>query len=617
MSNTAAPRQLDRLLAQLTRLRDEALRIEQAYAGELAVIEPSHRRSANNFLHYLGVRQQDIRGLQQDLASLGLSSLGVLEPHVMASLNAVIGQLERLSGVSADGVEEVPEAAVDFRNGPLLLRDHTRALLGPEPGPRFVRIMVTMPSEAAADGRLLQDLLRAGMDVMRINCAHDGPREWAAMVANLREAERVVGRSCRVQADLAGPKLRTGRIASSGRVVRIAPRRDHFGRVSAPARVALLPATADVPPPGVERILRLEGDVVGRCAEGDRLHFTDTRGQTHKMSVVAAAEGWLIAELDRTAYVEEETPVTATRNGLPIAEGRVVDVPEIHAPIPLVPGDQLILTREDEPGRPACVDFESHTIAPARIHCTLADVFEQAKAGQRVWFDDGKIAGIVKGGGPDEILVEITHTPPEGAKLRAEKGINFPDTPLTTPALTAKDLEDLQQVVQWADMVALSFLRGPDDVARLHDALSRLGANHLGVVLKIENRQAFENLPRILLTSLQSPPVGVMIARGDLAVEVGFERLSEVQQEILWLCEAAHIPVIWATQILEGLAKKGAPSRAEVSDAALSIQAECAMLNKGPNIVETVRFLSGIIDRMDQHYIKRRATLRRLAVAHL
>jgi pyruvate kinase len=166
-------------------------------------------------------------------------------------------------------------------------------------------------------------------------------------------------------------------------------------------------------------------------------------------------------------------------------------------------------------------------------------------------------------------------------------------------------------------MVALSFVRGPQDVECLHDELYRLGANHLGIVLKIENRQAFENLPHILLASLRSPPVGVMIARGDLAVEVGFERLSEVQQEILWLCEAAHVPVIWATQILEGMAKKGSPSRAEVSDAAMSILAECAMLNKGPNIVETVRFLNGIIGRMDEHFAKQQPTLRRLSVAQM
>ena len=89
------------------------------------------------------------------------------------------------------------------------------------------------------------------------------------------------------------------------------------------------------------------------------------------------------------------------------------------------------------------------------------------------------------------------------------------------------------------------------------------------VVLKIETRQGFENLPDILLTAMQSPCCGVMIARGDLAVECGFERLAEVQEEILWIREAAHVPVIWATQVLETLAKDGMPSRAEITDAAM------------------------------------------------
>ena len=82
-----------------------------------------------------------------------------------------------------------------------------------------------------------------------------------------------------------------------------------------------------------------------------------------------------------------------------------------------------------------------------------------------------------------------------------------------------------------------------------------------------------------------------MIARGDLAVEVGFERLAEVQEEILWLCEAAHVPVIWATQVLESVAQTGQPSRAEVTDAAMAERAECVMLNKGPHIGEAVRAL--------------------------
>lgn len=615
MTIHTTPRQMARLEAQLLGLRAGALRLEQAYADELAQIEPSYRASARNFLHYLSVRQHDIRGLQQDLASLGLSSLGILEPHVMASLNSVVGVIEELT---RKRLGEVPEAPVDFRTGPLLLRDHTRVLLGRDPRNRFVRIMVTMPGEAARDPQLVQELLLAGMDVMRINCAHDGPEAWAAMVANLRQAERAVGRSCRIQADLAGPKLRTGRIRPCGRVIKIRPQRDAFGRVSLPGRVWIRDPADCAPRPRDLRIqLTVDGGLVASCAERDLIRFTDTRGQLHELRVVERRGDALVAESDRTAYVEDGTLVTAVRAGESIAEGRVVDVPEVVNPILLMPGDRLELTRADEPGEGAERDLLGRMIGPARIHCTLQAAFDQVEPGQAVWLDDGKIGGIVRDNDGERIGVEITHTGPEGAKLRAEKGINFPDTRLATSALTDKDLADLEQVVGWADMVALSFLRGPQDVEQLHDVLYRLGASHLGVVLKIENRQAFENLPRILLASLRSPPVGVMVARGDLAVEVGFERLSEVQQEILWLCEAAHVPVIWATQILEGMAKKGAPSRAEVSDAAMSIQAECAMLNKGPNIVGTVRFLNGIIDRMDEHYVKRRATLRKLSVAQL
>jgi pyruvate kinase len=167
------------------------------------------------------------------------------------------------------------------------------------------------------------------------------------------------------------------------------------------------------------------------------------------------------------------------------------------------------------------------------------------------------------------------------------------------------------------DIVGLSFVRRPEDVLRLEQELTRLDAQHLGVVLKVETRRGFENLPRLLLTAMQSPPVGVMVARGDLAVEVGFDRMAEVQEEILWLCEAAHVPVIWATQVLEGLAKRGAPTRAEVTDAVMSGRAECVMLNKGPHVVEAVRFLSGLLERMEAHRAKQRPRLRRLAVSEL
>jgi pyruvate kinase len=616
MKSNPTRRQLDRVKSQLVTLIHDALRMEDSYAEELQRIEPSYRNSARNFLHYLGIRQRDIRALQLDLSSLGLSSLGVLEPHVMASLNSAVSVIQQLIGSER---EEVRDAPVDFRTGPLLLRDHARALLGPEPQGRYVRIMVTMPSEAATNPRLVQDLLHAGMDVMRINCAHDGPEQWAAMVDNLRKAERVVGRSCHVQADLAGPKLRTGSIGSSGRVLRLKPRRDVFGRVSEPGRIWICNGSeGEELPVSAGFRLCIDGDLAGQAQEGDQVRFTDTRDQSHRIDVTErCAGGGCIGEIDRTAYLEEGCRLSLFRDEQAVAEGSLFNVPETVLPIVLLPGDPLILTRANVPGSHEFRDVNGKITEPARIHCTLESAFDLVKPGQSVWFDDGKIGGIVKECDGELINVQITHTGPNGAKLRAEKGINFPDSDLETNALTSKDLDDLAQVCRYVDMVALSFLRGPEDVERLHDELYRLNCSHLGVVLKIENRKAFKNLPRILLASLNSPPVGVMIARGDLAVEMGFERLSEVQEEILWLCEAAHVPVIWATQILEGMAKGGAPSRAEVSDAAMSIHAECAMLNKGPKIVETVRFLSGIIGRMDDHYSKRRATLRKLAVARL
>ena len=134
----------------------------------------------------------------------------------------------------------------------------------------------------------------------------------------------------------------------------------------------------------------------------------------------------------------------------------------------------------------------------------------------------------------------------------------------------------------------MSFVRSAADVEEVQARLAALGAETVGIVLKIETVAGFEQLPEMLLAAMRSERVGVMIARGDLAVEAGYERLAEVQEEILWLCEAAHVPVIWATQVLDQLARTGRPSRAEVTDAALAARAECIMLNKGPHILTAI-----------------------------
>ncbi len=210
------------------------------------------------------------------------------------------------------------------------------------------------------------------------------------------------------------------------------------------------------------------------------------------------------------------------------------------------------------------------------------------------------------------LLVRITHARPGGERLRAEKGINLPDTHMDVSALTRRDLADLAVVARHADIVGLSFVRSVDDVARLQARLAKARGRCRGILLKVEARRAFELLPELILEAMLSPAIGIMIARGDLAVECGYERLAEVQEEILWICEAAHVPVVWATQVLETLAKTGQPSRAEITDAAMSERAECVMLNKGPHVLEAVDLLERILRRMEAHQHKKRAMLRRL-----
>jgi pyruvate kinase len=103
-----------------------------------------------------------------------------------------------------------------------------------------------------------------------------------------------------------------------------------------------------------------------------------------------------------------------------------------------------------------------------------------------------------------------------------------------------------------------------------------------------------------------------MIARGDVALGIGFARLAEMQEELLWLCEAAHVPVVWATEVLENLRKKGIFVRGEMTDAAMSGRAECGMLNRGPYLGQSIDVLQGLLMRMSEHQNKKTPRLRAL-----
>jgi pyruvate kinase len=598
-------RQLVRLLEQVDSLLTRLSNAEDSWASWLSAVAPEHRSSARNLVHYWAIRQHDLRELQAGLAVFGLSSLGRSESHVQATLAAV---RSAIAAMIAGRWQPPAPSAVPIDQGPGILRQNTVELLGRQPAHRMTRIMVTLPSEAATNPDLVRGFVQRGMNIARINCAHDDVQAWRAMAHHVRAAAASAGTTCLVAMDLAGPKLRTGPLQPGPRVAKLRPQRDALGRVVAPARAWLTSTEepTDPPEPGMVLLTVPQHWLTNRDA-GDLLVLRDARGARRQLVLEDVDEtpdsGGFVMTARQTTYVETGTVLHAGHSGESTEVGKL---PETEQSLVLHAGDLLQLTRDCSP-----MPVDGSQPIP-RIGCTLSEAFDYAQLEDAIHFDDGKIGGRVVSVDHDVLTVRIDHPELGGARLRAGKGINMPDTDLAISAITDRDVADLSAVIELADLVDMSFVRTPSDVERLLDELGRLGGDSLGIVLKIETRRAFEHLPQLLLTAMRRPRAGVMIARGDLAVECGYERTAELQEEILWLCEAAHLPVIWATQVLEQLAKTGLPSRAEISDAAMSERAECVMLNKGPYLNDALTALDNIMRRMTEHYYKKNALMRPL-----
>jgi len=613
---------LEQLSTELASLCADMLELEASLLRRPLALHEAHRRSARNLAHYLALRRHDVRQLQSQLALLGLSSLGRTESHVFNAVQTVHRVLTALLGTNRT-LPCPAEPAVEIGEGSELLEANTEALLGPPPRGRKVRIMVTMSSDAATDYELVRDLVRSGMDCMRVNCAHDTPEAWLAMIQNLEKAREETGRECRVLMDVAGPKLRTGPIEPGPAVIKCRPKRDVYGHVVALARIWLTPEQNPEPASDpASASIPLAVSFLRHLRPGDKLRLRDARKaqRTMVVSEVVGRSCW--AEAKQTIYFMPGLEVRAFRSAKSGSHGGqlrartgIRKLPPLPQTLLLKPGDTLILSRANKLGRPARHRKSGELIAPAQIGVSLPEILDHVKPGEPVFFDDGKIGGVFRSVNQDSVTLEITQARPEGEKLGAEKGINLPETRIDIPALTAEDLETLKFIVQHADLVGYSFVRTESDVRQLLERLEELGGRHLGLILKIETRKGFDNLPKLILAAMRTRSIGMMIARGDLAVECGYQRLAEVQEEILWICEAAHVPVIWATQVLETLAKKGTPSRSEITDAAMGERAECVMLNKGPYAVASVTVLADILKRMQSHQEKKRSMMRQLGLA--
>ncbi|WP_018276218.1 pyruvate kinase [Teredinibacter turnerae] len=500
---TTQPHDLDALLNQLITLRADMVEGAKNRLANYTAYFPGDEftPSAWNLALYLTLRRHDLRELQSQLASCGLSSIGHSEGHILDTLNKVISLLSLTLDRPAP---ETPEqiAVIDYYRGGALLQKHTDAVFGPAPELRDVRIMVTLPTQAADDFGFIKQLLLDGMDCARINCAHDDKTHWQKMIDNVREAQDATGKQCKIYMDLAGPKIRTGALAKK--------------------------------------------------------------------------------------------------------TGKPADILKVST------SDRLLLSAQQPDMALQSLEPQTTSNLAGAIQCTCPEIFAFLAVGDAVWIDDGKTGGSVEWVSAENAILQITQTGPNGSKIRSDKGVNFPDTQLNLSPLTEKDLDDLDFIANHADLVGYSFVQSLEDMNRLNDELKARNASDLPVIAKIETRRAVKRFPEILFGAMGRQPIGVMIARGDLAVELGGERMAEIQEELLWLCEAAHVPVIWATQVLESLAKKGLASRPELTDAAMAERAECVMLNKGRFIHAAVQTLSDILSRMAAHQHKKRSQMRAL-----
>lgn len=589
------PDKIRTLILKIDQLIDHVMKAELRYSGKTQQVHPSFEKSAKNLIHYRALRSIDITDLQKSLGQLGLSRLVRAEPHILASLINSKFILSKL--IDGDLVKDVKKK-VSLKKSQKLIKTHTKKLLGYRSKGRRVRIMVTLPTEAAQNYDLVYHLIERGMNTARINCAHDRPNDWKKMIDHVYRAKKQLKKDCRICMDLAGPKIRTGTIEAGPEVRRFKPLRNEFGQTIELGLVVLVPELNI----DVANEIPVDEGWINKLKKGDKITFTDARDKKRILTVDSLENEKAIATCSDTFYVRTGTKLTISRTD---QNCEVKKLPAIEQSLLLKIGDTLRITKDQIDGRPIQYSEKGEPLTDAYISCTSEVVFDFVKVGEKILFDDGKIEGHIKSVNTDEIEVEIIRAKLNGSKLKSDKGINLPYSDLRISGLTEKDKEDMKFVAKYADVVNFSFVNSPEDVDELLREMEKYGVlNKLGIIMKIETKRAFNNLTDIILAGMKNYPLGVMIARGDLAIESGWESIARVQQEILSLCNAAHIPDVWATQVLENLAKKGIPSRSEITDVATSLGAECVMLNKGPFILKAVTLLDYILRSMSWYQDK-------------
>ncbi|QDO93056.1 pyruvate kinase [Formosa sediminum] len=251
------------------------------------------------------------------------------------------------------------------------------------------------------------------------------------------------------------------------------------------------------------------------------------------------------------------------------------------------PGDEIIFATGER--------FEG---TKDRVYMTYKQFPQDAKAGERILLDDGKlIFEVVSSNNVDEVTAKVI----QGGPLKSKKGVNLPNTNISQPALTEKDIEDaIFACSQQVDWIALSFVRHAEDLMQLQDLIKEHSENKIPIIAKIEKPEAVENIDKIVAYC-----DGLMVARGDLGVEIPAQEVPLIQKQLVRCAKKARIPVIIATQMMETMIDSLTPTRAEVNDVANSVMdgADAVMLSGETSVgkypVQVIKQMSNIIKSVE------------------
>ncbi len=243
-------------------------------------------------------------------------------------------------------------------------------------------------------------------------------------------------------------------------------------------------------------------------------------------------------------------------------------------------GDTFILLNED-------IDGDD-----TKVSVTYKNLANEVAVGTRILINDGIIEVIVKEIKGKDVICQVVN----GGKLTNRKSINIPNSTINLPSITEKDISDIKFGIEKGfDYIAASFVRKPEDILNIRKVLEQNGGNHIKIIAKIENREGIDNFDRILEVA-----DGIMVARGDLGVEIPMEEVPIHQKEFIRKCSKAGKPVVTATQMLESMVSNPRPTRAEVSDVANAIydQTSAIMLSAesaaGKYPIECVKTMDSI-----------------------